>query len=282
MKIKQLLFRFKKRFLFTLFLILAEVSLGILFPLFIGIAIDGAIQGSYTGALQLGGLGVLALIIGISRRVYDSRLYAKIFVEAGTQTISTIQKKTTSIKTARLNMLEEVVEFMENSLPALIQNIVGLVGIIVIIAFLNIKIFWGGIITLILIFIIYLITEKRTLYFHQSYNNELEKQVDIITTNDPQKLSQHLHRTMHWNMKLSDLEAGNFSLSWLILMVLLVASIIIAIQDGIVQYGALFALIVYVFDLIESIMTLPLFYQHWIRLSEIIRRLDNVSQGTNS
>lgn len=179
-------------------------------------------------------------------------------------------------------MLEEVVEFMENSLPALIQNIVGLVGIIVIIAFLNIKIFWGGIITLILIFIIYLITEKRTLYFHQSYNNELEKQVDIITTNDPQKLSQHLHRTMHWNMKLSDLEAGNFSLSWLILMVLLVASIIIAIQDGIVQYGALFALIVYVFDLIESIMTLPLFYQHWIRLSEIIRRLDNVSQGTNS
>lgn len=282
MKIKQLLFRFKKRFLFTLFLILAEVSLGILFPLFIGIAIDGAIQGSYTGALQLGGLGVLALIIGISRRVYDSRLYAKIFVEAGTQTISTIQKETTSVKTARLNMLEEVVEFMENSLPALIQNIVGLVGIIVIIAFLNIKIFWGGIITLVLIFIIYLITEKRTLYFHQSYNNELEKQVDIITTNDPQKLSQHLHRTMHWNMKLSDLEAGNFSLSWLILMVLLVASIIIAIQDGIVQYGALFALIVYVFDLIESIMTLPLFYQHWIRLSEIIRRLDNVSQGTNS
>lgn len=276
MKLKHLLVEFKWKFILTLCLILAEVGLSVLFPLFIGIAIDDAIQGVHRGAVLLGALGVAGLIIGVSRRVFDSRFYARVFEKLGTQTIDRIKGYSTSVKSARLGMLKEIVEFMEHSLPEIIDNVISLLGIVVIIAFLSIKIFLGALLTLVFIFLIYLASSKQTLYFNKAWNNELEKQVDVITTQNPVKLSLHLKQVMKWNIKLSDLEAVNFSLSWLVLMGFLVASIIISINEGMVQYGALFALIMYVFELIENIINLPFYYQQWLRLVDITTRLEKV------
>ena len=78
---------------------------------------------------------------------------------------------------------------------------------------------------------------------------------------------------MKWNIKLSDLEAVNFSLAWFILMIFLVASIIISVQNPLVKYGALLSLIIYVFQYMESVINLPFFYQSWLRLKEITHRL---------
>ena len=156
MQFKSIFWQYKWRLLFTLFLILGEAGLAILFPLFIGKAVDAAIHHSYLGAIELGIVGLLALVIGMGRRVYDSRFYAQVFERLGAQMIAHSQESNDSTKTARLHMLEEIIEFMENTLPELINQIIGLTGIILILAFLNIQIFVGGIITLFLVFIIYI------------------------------------------------------------------------------------------------------------------------------
>ena len=273
MNIQQLFLDFKWRFVLMFCLILAEAGLSILFPLFIGWAIDDALKNSYTGALLLGGLGILVLLIGVSRRVLDSRFYAKIFINVGTKTLHANGEQSESVKTARLQMLKEIVEFLENSLPELIQEIIGLVGVIIILAFLHVKILIGGIIALLLVFLVYIISGEKTIFYNQAYNNELEQQVDVIASKNSSSQSAHLKKLMHWNVKLSDLEALNFSFSWLFLMAFLVISIILAVQDGVTQYGALLALVMYVFQLIENVVVLPLYYQHWLRLTEIMQRI---------
>ena len=78
---------------------------------------------------------------------------------------------------------------------------------------------------------------------------------------------------MKWNIKLSDLEAANFSLSWIVLIMFLAGSIIISVNDGIMQYGMLFSLVMYVFQYIENVINLPFFYQNFLRLQEINERL---------
>jgi len=55
----------------------------------------------------------------------------------------------------------------------------------------------------------------------------------------------------------------------------LLLCIMIAAKSGI-EYGALFALITYVFQLIDNIESLPLYYQQWLRLREIQKRLEEV------
>lgn len=276
MRLSAILREHKFKFSFTLFLILLEVGIATVFPLFIGYALDDAINDSYYGATQLGVLGLAALIVGVGRRVFDSRFYAKVYQNLGTRIISGIVHKRSSLKAARLAMIRELIEFLENSLPELINNIFGLFGVIAIIATLNLNIFYSSLIVTLIIFLVYRLTSSKTIQFNKSSNDELEKQIDTINKNDESELNHHLKEMMRWNIKLSDLEAGNFSISWIVLLLFLVGSILIAVSDGIVKYGVLFSLIMYVFQYMENVVNIPLFYQNWLRLQEIKTRLSQV------
>ena len=274
MKIKTILKEHRFKFGFTLLLIVLEAVLAIFFPLFIGYAIDSALDGSNDGAIGLGLLGLVALLVGVGRRVFDSRFYAKIYQTMGANVISKMGDHLPSKKTARLGMIRELVEFLENSLPELISTVIGLLGVMMALFVLNTKVFMGCLVVTGIIFLIYGLSRQRTLRYNKKTNDELERQVDAIASNNTSELRIHLREVMRWNIKLSDLEAMNFSLSWLAVMAFLIASILIAISDGVLKYGVLFALVMYVFQYIESVINLPFFYQNWLRLKEIVGRLE--------
>ena len=259
-----------------LILLVLEVGISLLFPLFIGFAIDDAIKGLHAGTIQLGCLGITALVIGLGRRISDSRFYAMLYQDLGLKTISNIPEERTSLKSARLDMIKEIIEFLENTFPELISNVIGLMGVIIIIATLNLQVFYFGIFVGVIIFLIYWKSSKKTIALNEASNNEFENQVSVILDNNKDRLQHHLSEMMKWNIKLSDLEAINYSLSWILMILFLLTSIIISIDHGIIQYGALFALIMYVFQFIESMVNLPLYYQNWLRLKEIGQRLNQV------
>ena len=264
----------KVRLSITFVLILIEAGLALLFPLFIGYAIDDAISGQQAGLVQLGLLSLAALLIGLGRRVIDTRFYAKIYQTVGGRIIGRMEGYDCSTKAARLGMVRELIEFFENSLPELINNIIGLIGVVIIIATLNLNIFYLSLGITFLIFLIYWMTSPKTIRLNQSANDVLEQEVKVLSQNNEASLDRHLQEVMKWNIKLSDLEAGNFSLSWLTLTSFLILALVIAVGDGILMYGALFALIMYVFQYMESVINLPLFYQNWLRLYEIKKRLE--------
>ena len=160
-------------------------------------------------------------------------------------------------------------------MPELVGTTIGLIGVIGIMATLNLTVFYGSLIAGVLVFLIYWWTSSKTTQLNKASNDEFEKQVAIISKNDGQALKIHLGQMMKWNIKLSDLEAVNFSISWIVLIGFLVSSIVIVASDGIIQYGALFALMMYVFQFMENVINLPLFYQNWLRLREIIHRLED-------
>ena len=88
MELKPLIARNRWRFGFTLLLVLVEAALLVLFPLVIGMAVDGAIAGQYRGATYLGALGLATLVVGASRRLLDSRFYARLYRIMGEQVAS--------------------------------------------------------------------------------------------------------------------------------------------------------------------------------------------------
>lgn len=277
MDIKSIFKNNKFRISFTILLLLVESVIGILLPLFIGFAVDGAIQSDFNAVYQLGGLSLALILIGGFRRLYDSRFYAKLYIQMSNRLINNKgNPMEVSVKTARLNMLTEITEFMENQIPELLQHSIGLVGVAFIILSLNLNIFLCAASAGILVMIVYWLSSKKTIQHNRNLNNEMEAQVQIVTNNYQQALQQHIRKLTQLNIKLSDLETINFSLSWLLMSVFLLLSIVIAVAGGVVQYGALFALIMYVYQYIESVVSLPLYYQQWLRLKEIYGRLKQI------
>ncbi len=273
-----LLKRFAGRFALTLSLVVLEAAGWILFPLVIGRAIDSVLASSARGLYELAILGVVTMGIAVVRRLVDSRAYAGIYATLGEEMVEAAEGTSTSTRTARLGMLREIVEFFENSLPELINSVLGLGGTMLIVATLNFPVFLGCLAAAAATVVLYAVTGRLTTRYNQGLNDEHERQVDAVDSGDATRLGEHLRAMMRWNIRLSDLEAANFGINWVFMIALLVFAVGAAVQAT-AEYGAIFALVMYVFQFMESMMMLPFFYQQWLRLREISGRLGDVTGG---
>ena len=273
--INSLLLRFRWKILFTFALVTLEALTGILFPLLIGIAIDGLLEDSIDGVLYLSIAGVAALIVGSARRFYDTRIYSGIYCRITPEMIQNETNKDASVSriSARTGLLTEFVEFLENSMPEMINALISVVGILAIIATLNIDVFFACLSILGLIVFIYTITGKFNYKLNTKYNNQLEKQVDVLTARDSIAIKSFYQELMRWNVKLSDLETMNYFVIWVGVIAVFIYTPITVIGAGVLSYGLVFSIIMYVFDYTGSIVSFPLFIQQVIRLKEISVRL---------
>ncbi len=267
-----LLKRFAGRFALTLTLVVLEAAGWILFPLVIGRAIDSVLADSTRGLYEFAILGIVTMGIAVLRRLVDSRAYARIYVTLGKEMAESAAGTSTSTRTARLGMLKEIVEFFENSLPELINAGIGLAGTVVILAALNVPVFLGCLVVAVATVVLYALTGGLTMRYNQGLNDEHERQVDAVDSGDPARLAKHLRAMMRWNIRLSDLEAANFGINWVFMIALLVFAVSAATTET-TEYGAVFAIVMYVFRFVESMLMLPFFYQQWLRLREISGRL---------
>jgi len=219
----------------------------------------------------------LALIVGSSRRFYDTRAYSSIYVALSSEMVEREQKKDSNLSTisARASLLTEFVEFLENSMPGIVTSLIGLVGILAIIFTLNLSVFGACIALFFLMMLVYLLSGKWNFRFNKNYNDALENQVTALSTQDMGVIGNQFKAVMRWNIKLSDLETVNYATIWLGIIGLLVYAPVAVIGGGVANYGLVFSILMYVFQYVESIVMLPYYIQQIIRLQEISGRLQD-------
>ena len=273
--LQSIIFRFKWRIIVTFTLVVLESLLGILYPLLIGLAINDLLDGKYNGTIYLACLGVGSLAIGSIRRFYDTRVYSRIYCEISPEMVEREYKKGSSVSkvSARSNLITEFIEFLENSMPNIIEAVVSLIGIVSIIAVLNLNVFYACIGLLLFVFFIYAISGKFNYRLNENYNNQLEMQVEALNSKNISTIKEHFNALMKWNIKLSDLETVNYLLVWIGVLALFIFTPMMVIESGVLKYGLVFSVLMYVFDYIDKVITFPLYIQQLIRLKEISRRL---------
>lgn len=269
---KKIVSRFKKRLSITFGLLFIESIAELLFPLVIGIAINDLLNDSYSGLIFLGVLGLFTVSIGALRRLIDSRAYAYMYVVLGSELASNSSALSTSKKAAQLSLLNEIVEFLENSLPNLFTYIIGLVGTLIILFKLDMSVAIACVVASLVTLAIYVFTTRKTVQLNAGWNDEFEKRVDVVAKRNNSITKRHLNRFMKWNIRLSDLETVNYSLAWLTAIPLLVFTVATTTSASL-EYGSIFAIVMYVFQFIESYTESPQYYQEWLRLKEISNRI---------
>lgn len=273
MTLKTIFKQFKWSISLTTGLVVLEACLFLLFPLFIGYGIDGILADSYSGLFYLGLLGISGLLVGTLRRFYDTRVYSRIFKELSLKTVKNSEKTATSILSARIGMLRELVDFFERSFPQIINSAIGLVGTIIILYSFNFNIFLACLVLLFFTILIFGLSTKKTVHYNTEYNNVIEQQVDTIERRNIVEIDGLMKKVIKWDIKLSDLETINFTLIWIAIISLLIYAIVASVSEPAVKYGAVFSVVMYVFQFSEQSIALPLFYQEWLRLGEISERL---------
>lgn len=276
--------RFRWRVALTTTLVITEAIIELLLPLFIGLAINGLLDGDRSGLWWLAALGGAELVIGSARRFFDTRAYTGIYETLAGELVEREQANGTPTSTtaARTHLLTEVVEFLEDSWPEAITATLGTAGILVIIGGLDPQVLLACLALLLLISVTYWATAARNLRLNQGYNDELERQVVVLDGGDRTGIGQHLRLLMRWNRQLSDLETINYVIVWTGVIALLIYAPIEVVEPGVTEYGFAFSTILYVFQYVEGLVTLPLHIQQLIRLKEISTRLSGPPPPRNS
>lgn len=264
----------KLRISLTFLLVILELISNLLFPLFMGFAINGLLGKSYDELIVLAILVIVSVLLGSLRRFYDSRVYGKVFIHTAQSLVDSERNKGSSTSTiaARINLLAELVEFFENSFPSIVSGVIGILGTLIIISGLDFRITLMCLGVVVFIVIIYGLTSNRNLKLNQRYNDELETLVDRLDSKDRSSIHEYFTSLTRTNIKLSDLETFNFSTVITVAMGIFIVAMMMSV-DGETNYGAIFSLLMYVFEFIERVIIMPLYYQNYLRLKEISIRL---------
>jgi len=261
----------------TLVLLAGENIVMVVAPYLLGDAIDGLLA-TDTGALWIFGLvSLVGLAIGILRRVYDTRAYGRIYREMATETIAKELRHEAPVSqmTARANFVSEFVEYFEIMLPAALTSAVMLLGSIVMLGIISPVLCLGTIAVSVAVALVFFLSKRRIANWNSGLNDEMEQQVDLLSRREVTLASSHFAAIVRWRIRLSDLEARNFGLTYLFAIALIVMAVYVLIAVDGKSAGQAFAALTYVLGFTDSMIILPYTYQQFLRTSEIGSRLQS-------
>jgi hypothetical protein len=119
---------------------------------------------------------------------------------------------------------------------------------------------------------------KRSLRLNIELNNQLEQEMEVISKRNTEIVRSHYLKLSYWRIKLSNLEAFNFSIMEIFILAFFAFTLVLSSRLPDVQAGTIFAILTYVDDLIFALDNVPILVQQVSRLRDINRRM---RQNTN-
>ena len=267
-----------------------EMLGSLLRPFFLGEAINDLIKGSYRGLIVLSGVHLAWLIIGTLRHRYDTRTYSAIYTSLVTRFLSRrIDKSEVSKLSAHSTLAREFVDFLEFDLVYVIEAVYNLLGSIVLLYFYDRSVVLLCLAILLPVMGISYIYGKRMKRLNRLKNDELEQQVDIISSGDKKAIFKHFNNLRHWQIRISDQEAWNFGIMEFMVMGSIAISLVLThrVMGNTVLAGNIVGIYTYILKFVSGLDTIPYTVQRLSSLNDITRRIalqaeDFPTEGTET
>ena len=273
---KQVIRSYRWRLLLTYVLTFVENVFELLYPFAIGLAIDGLLRGDgLLSTAPLAAMWTAHIVTGTARQLYDTRLFSVMYGSAAAAMIveQRAQGVSTSEVSARVDMMEEMIDFLEYELPTCARSVIGILGSIGMLFFYDVT---AGLITaglLVPVAMVQRLYGKRAFALNSRLNDRWERQVDAVADGERRRVDIHVRALAKWRVKLSDAQAAAWSVTDVLSLVTAVLVLLhITGTDGI-QAGAIFAALAYVLAVTDSLEEAPVIVEQVGRLVDISRRV---------
>jgi len=252
--------------------------LGILLrPFFLGVAINDLIKGSYQGLILLSAVHLGWLLIGTIRHRLDTRTYSAIYTSLVTKFLARRYNKSDVSKlSAHSTLAREFVDFLEFDLVYIIEAMYSIFGSLILLFFYDTSVVLVCLSILLPVVALSYLYGKRMKMLNKQKNDELEKQVDVISTGNTHLIKQHYDNLRKWQIRISDQEAWNFGLMEILVMVVIGVSLLITNKtagSGI-EAGSLVGIYSYIQRFVSGLDTIPYTVQRLSSLNDITRRIE--------
>ena len=273
-----LLRHFHWRVLVTWLLLLVENTCWAFVPFFIGRAIDALLDGQPGALWEVAVVMAALLVAAVLRRLYDTRCYGTMRVHFGAELVARIRGRPVSQVNARLDMSQEMVDFLEGYVPELLTAAVQLAVSVGILWSFDARLGYSALSVVAALGIVYALFHRRFYRLNSDLNAQTEKQVSVLQQRLATPLWQHLLRLRKCEVRLSDTEAVLYGAIYAGMFAFVLANLWMATGIPGVTAGMIFAILSYSWEFVESGVSLPAVLQQWSRLTEIRERLNRAEQ----
>ncbi len=214
-------------------------------------------------------------LIGIWRRVYDTKTYSGLFaVVAGQVAESQFKSNVETTKiVARANMARHLVDFIEVSVPEFIEQIITVVGAMTALSLLD----WRASIACIAMIIPYLFVNRyfmvRITKEQVMLNNDQENEVLTFLDRDAKKVYSYYKGLSKRQTKISVLSASNYGIFKILTMVVFITILYIALDMDDFTVGQIYSVVAYIWAFIGASEYIPYLSEKWITMRDVARRL---------
>lgn len=275
--LKQIMLQHRYRLVLTYILFSIEMLGNLLRPFFLGVAINDLIKGTYQGLIILSAVHLGWLLIGIIRHRLDTRTYSAIYSSLVTRFLSRRYHKTDVSKlSAHSTLAREFVDFLEFDLVYVMEALYSILGSLLLLFLYDTSVVLVCLGILLPVILFSWLYGKRMQLLNRQKNDELEKQVDIISTGNTHLIKQHYDNLRKWQIRISDQEAWNFGIMEFLVMLVIGLSLLItnkAAGSG-MEAGSLIGIYSYIQRFVSGLDTIPYTVQRVSSLSDITRRIE--------
>jgi len=275
--LRRIFAKHRYRLIFTYSLFSLEMLGSLLRPYFLGEAVNDLIAGSYRGLILLAIVHFGYLGVGTLRHMVDVRTYTSIYTELVTRMLSRrFDDEDVSRLSAHSTLAREFIDFLEFDLNFIIEAAYNLLGSLILLFFYDRSVVMICLAILIPVSLIAYRYGQRLTRLTQYKNDELELQVDVISTRDQKEIDRHYWLLRKYQIRISDREAWNFGImEFLVLIVITVSLLIITRHTGkVMQAGDIIGTYTYILKFVSGLDTIPYTLQRYSSLKDITRRIE--------
>ncbi len=274
--LKQIMLQHRYRLVLTYILFSLEMLGNLFRPFFLGVTINDLVKGSYKGLILLSAVHFGWLIIGTIRHRLDTRTYSAIYTSLVTKFLQRRYNKTDVSKlSAHSTLAREFVDFLEFDLVYVIEAAYSIVGSLLLLFYYDVSVVGICLAILLPVTGISYLYGKRMNKLNRQKNDELEKQVEIISSGNNRLIRQHYDNLRKWQIRISDQEAWNFGMMEILVMVVIGLTLLITnkITGAEIEAGSLIGIYSYIQRFVSGLDTIPYTVQRLSSLNDITRRI---------
>jgi ABC-type multidrug transport system fused ATPase/permease subunit len=259
----------------TYTLTVAENLCALAYPALTGLAVDGLLKREYRGLVLLVAVWLLHLAISFVRQRVDTRVFMGLFAHIAAHIVGEQQAQGQGISkvSARVEMVRDIVGFFEREVPAIFHNVLAVVGSLVMLFVYDLD---AGFIAMAVLLPMALVNTwywKRALRLNRGIHNQIEREVEDISSARPFRIRRHFLLLRRWRVRLSDTESWTWGVTELATIAALVFILIDFTQSPNFSAGAIFAVLSYVYDYLEGLNQVPTVVNNLARLKDVRARL---------
>ena len=259
----------------TYTLTLLENVCTLAYPALTGLAVDDLLKRDFTGLTWLVAVWLVHLALSFARQRIDTRVFMGLYADVASHIVGEQQEQGhgTSKVSARVEMVRDVVGFFEKEVPAMVHNVLAVVGSLAMHFTYDVDAGFIAMAVLLPMFVVNAWYWGRALRLNRTINNQIEREVDDIESGSAFRVRRHFRLLRRWRVRLSDTESWTWGVTELATIVALVLILVDFTQSPAFTAGAIYAVLAYIYDYLEGLNQVPTVVNSLARLRDVRARL---------